>query len=126
MRSPPAGALRLLAPAAAGKPPRPPLGLAAWSAEADAIAVLLDAGGDVDLRTASGVASQIPHASTLPSGAAVFVLGKAAASRSFWRVFARDLPVPRASRCTALLARGYVDIGGADIDGDDLAWGQAP
>jgi len=126
VKPPQAGALRLVAPASAGKPRRPPLGLAAWSPTADAIAVLLDAGGGVDLRTPAGVASQIPPASMLPSGVSVFVLGRAAPARSFWRLFARDVPVPRSSRCTALLARGYVDIGAADIDGDDLAWGLAP
>jgi hypothetical protein len=122
-------ALRLVARAGAkgrSKPPRPPFGLAAWSPTADAIAVLLDAGAADDPRTIAGVAAQLPHASTLPSGTAVFVLGKATAARAFWRLLARDLPVPRASRCTALLAKGYVDIGADDVNADDLAWGLAP
>jgi hypothetical protein len=123
---PHAVALRLVAREQGTKPPRPPLGLAAWSSTADAIAVLLDAGSGADPRTVAGVASQVPHASTLPAGTAVFVLGKATAARPFWRLFARALPVPRAVRCTALLARGYIDIAADDVDGDDLAWGLTP
>jgi hypothetical protein len=122
-------ALRLMARAQSGtlrSPPKPPLGLQAWSPTADAIAVLLDAAADRDPRTIAGVAAQLPLASTLPSGTAVFVLGKAAAARPFWHLLARRLPIPRAARCTGLLARGYVDIGADDVDGDDLAWGHAP
>ena len=100
--------------------------LRAWSPTADAIAVLLDAADGGEPRTIAGVAAQLPHASTLPSGTPVFVLGTAAAARPFWHLFARGVPIPRAARCTALLARGYVDIGADEVDGDDLAWGHAP
>lgn len=125
-------ALRLLARAPGGgatgdrgKPGRPPFGLATWDPTAEAIAVRLDAGGD-GARTPAGVAAQLPHATTMPSGTLVFVLGKAVAVRSLWRLFARDVAVPRAARCSALLVRGYVDIGADDVSGDDLAWGAAP
>jgi hypothetical protein len=114
------GALRLVTRAQGAKPPRPPLGLAAWSPTADAIAVLLDASDDAT--AIAGIAAQLPDGASLPPGTPVFVLGKAADLRPFWRVFARDVSIPRAARCTALLARGYVDIG-ADAD---LAWGHAP
>ena len=108
-----------------GKMGRPPFGLPAWDPTAEAIAVRLDAGGD-GARTPEGVAAQLPHATTMPSGTLVFVLGKAVAVRPFWRLLARDVAVPRAARCSALLARGYVDIGADDVSGDDLAWGAAP
>jgi hypothetical protein len=122
---PRADALRLIARAQRAKPPRPPLGIAVWSPAADAIAVLLDAGGEGDPHTVAGVAAQLPEASDLPPGTPVLVLGRATA-RAFWRLFARDVAIPRVARCTALLVRGYVDIGAGDINGDDLAWGYAP
>jgi hypothetical protein len=118
--------LRLIARTPGAVLPRPPLGLAAWSDTADAIAVLVDAAGPGDPRGIAAVAAQLPHPSTLPTGTPVFVLGTAAAVRSFWRPFARGAAIPRASRCTALLARGYVDIGAEEVDGEDLAWGHAP
>jgi hypothetical protein len=114
------GALRLHTRAEGAKPPRPPLGLAAWSPTADAIAVLLDAGDDAT--AIAGIVAQLPDGASLPPGTPVLVLAKAADLRPFWRVFARDVTIPRAARCSALLARGYVDIG-ADVD---LAWGYAP
>jgi hypothetical protein len=126
---PHAVALRLVARTQEGKPPRPPLGVTAWTPTADAIAVLLDtgdAGDGGDLRAIASVVAQLPPAADLPHGTPVFVLGRANARRSFWRVFARDLAIPRDVRCTALLVRGYIGIGAAEIQGDDLAWGQAP
>ncbi len=118
MTPPAAGALRLVTRARGARPPRPPLGLAAWSPAADAIAVLIDAGDD----SIAGIAAQLPEGASLPSGTPVFVLAKAADVRAFWRLFAPAQTVPLAARCSALLARGYVDIG-ADAD---LAWGHAP
>ncbi len=126
MTPPHVAALRLVARNLDGKPRRPPLGIAAWTPTADAIAVLLDAGGSGDPGAIAGVAAQLPMAAELPPGTPVFVLGRAKARRSFWRVFAREVAVPRAFRCTALLMRGYVGIGAGDVEGDDLAWGQAP
>jgi hypothetical protein len=120
-------ALRLVTRAPGGKPPKPPFGIGAWSATAVDVAVLLHAphGGD---RAIASVAEQVPRASTLPSGASVFVLGGAASDRRLWRLLGRRFPVTRASRCTALLVRGYVDIGAGvdEVSGDDLAWGSAP
>jgi hypothetical protein len=89
------------------------------------VALLLDASRGSDARTVAGVAAQLPGASSLPGGTRVFVLGAAASSGPFaWLPFTRGVPVTKASRCSALLARGYVDIG-AGTD-DDLAWGTAP
>ena len=120
MTPPRAGALRLLARTAGARLPKPPLGLSSWAPTADAIAVLLDAGRDAS--SIAGIAAQLPDAGSLPSRTPVFVLGKAAEVRSFWRLFARGVTISRAARCSAMLARGYVDIG-ADTD---LVWGYAP
>jgi hypothetical protein len=117
---PPAGALRLVARTPGGKVPKPPLGLAGWTPTAEAIAVLVDAGDDAT--SIAGIAAQLPESTSLSSGTPVFVLGKAAVASSFWSLFARDIAIPRTARCTALLARGYVDIG-ADAD---IVWGYAP
>jgi hypothetical protein len=121
-------ALRLVARPPGGKAPPPPLGLPTWTPEADAVAVLLDATDRADPRTIAGVAIQLPDPSTLPSGAPVFVLGLAGAAAPFWRLFTRRIAVPRAASCTALLVRGYVDIGATadDATGDDLVWGHVP
>jgi hypothetical protein len=115
-------ALRLLKRAPRARTPKPPLGIAAWNPTADAVAVLLDAGGDADPRTVAGVVAQLPAPSDLPPGTPVLVLGRATTSRAFWRWITGDVAVPRVARCTALLARGYVDIGASD----DLVWGYAP
>ena len=126
MTPPHPNALRLVARAPGARPRRPPLGVDEWSPTGDGIAVLLEAGGDADPRTIEGVVAQLPAASDLLPGTPVLVLGRASPVRAFWRPFARDVRVPRAARCTALLLRGYVDIGAGDVDGDDLAWGYAP
>ena len=126
MTPPHPDALRLVARAPGARPPRPPLGIGAWSPTADAVAVLLDAGGDADPQTVAGVVAQLPAASDLAPGTPLLVLGRATDLRAFWRLFSRSVPVPRLARCTALLMRGYVDIGAGDVDGDDLAWGYAP
>ncbi len=120
-------ALRLVARTPGHKPPRPPFGLRAWSQAAADFAVALEAPAD-DLRAISDVAEQVPGASTLASGTAVFVLGAAANRNRLWRLLGRGVRVTRATRCTALLVKGYVEIG-AGIDkasGHDLAWGFAP
>ncbi len=112
-----------------GKAPRPPFGLKAWSASGDAFAVLLSraiAGGEE--MGASEVAAQLPAASSLPARTPVWVLGTAAGDGAMWRLFGRGSAVSRAARCSALVARGYVDVG-AGVDaasGADLAWGRAP
>jgi hypothetical protein len=117
-------ALRLLTRARWARPPAPPLGLHAWSDDADAIAVLLDA-SDLDGDDPADVAAQIPHATDLPHTTAVFVFGAAARNRGVFRWLVRPVKISRAARCTALVARGYVAVGsGTDhASGADLAWG---
>jgi hypothetical protein len=112
---------------APGKAPRPPFGLRSWEPSAAATAILLDVRGRSTC-TAADVAGQLPLASTLPPGTPVVVLGAAANDSPLWRLFARGFPVSRAARCSALIARGYVDVGaGVDVaTGADLAWGTSP
>jgi len=120
-------ALRLLSHAAGGKAPKPPFGIRAWSPTADDVGVLLEAPSD-DSHAITKVAEQLPPASTLASRTTIFVLGAAAKPGGFWRLLGRAVPVSRATRCTALLVRGYVEIG-AGVDkasGHDLTWGSAP
>jgi hypothetical protein len=127
MKPPRPRALRLTTRAQGAKPPAPPFGLRTWSPDAQATAVLLDATG-VDLAEVGAVAQQIPGADALPGGTPVLVLGAAARPGSFWRriLGGRRIPVARATRCTALIARGYVDVGAGDADGVDVAWGWVP
>ncbi len=70
------------------------------------------------------IAAQLPDPVDLPAGSAVVVEATATQRRGLLRrvLGDRSVPVARAVRCTALLGRGYVDIGS---DGD-AAWGVAP
>jgi hypothetical protein len=91
--------------------------------EPDAIAVHLDATG-ADLSDPTAVARQIPLASDLAARTRVSVLPTASRRRGVLGrlLSAREIPVGRAARCTALLLRGYVDIGADETS----AWGFAP
>jgi hypothetical protein len=88
-----------------------------------AVVIRLDA-TDTDIEVPAAVATRIPNASTLPPQTRVTVSRTATRRASVLRrlLGQKSVPVPRASLCTALLLRGYVDIG-AD---DDVAWGLAP
>jgi hypothetical protein len=90
------------------------------SAPAGATVVRLDATG-VDAEDFAALASQLPHASTLPPRTAVAVPAVAVRRRSFLRgvLGDRKVSVSRSTRCTALLLRGYVDVA-ADAG---AAWG---
>jgi hypothetical protein len=98
--------------------------LRAWSSEAEAIAVLIDAEG-LDTSDPAAVAAQIPHAIELPESTLVCVLGAAARGHGVMRCLQRTVQVPLSARCTALLARGYVGVGAGidDAGSNDLAWG---
>jgi len=87
------------------------------------VTVRLDA-TEADVEEPGAVAGQIPHASTVSPGTRVVVLATATRRGGVLRrlLGPRRVPVPRSTRCTALLVRGYVAIG-ADDDG---AWGYAP
>jgi hypothetical protein len=122
-------ALRLSMRRPVSKPPRPPFGLRAWSPDEKATAVLLDAAGEDHLGLRS-VLAQIPSAASLPPHTPIVLLGVAVSRVGFLRRLfgGGTLLVDRATRCTALLASGYVDVGGG-VDQStraDLAWGWAP
>jgi hypothetical protein len=119
-------ALRLVCVSPVHRPPRPPFGLADWTPDATAVAVLLDA-TEADLEDAPSVAAQLPLATTLPPGTRVFVLGEATRTRAGlgrW-LGPGTAGVARAPRCAALLARGYRDIAALvdDKTGADLVVG---
>jgi hypothetical protein len=129
MNLPQPPAMRLITSASPTSLPRPPLGLTTWSARADAAAVLLDA-RNVDLSDIAAIIEQIPNATTMPAGAPLIVFGTAVGAGRAWRwlLGGRRVAVLRAPRCTALLARGYVDLGAGvdEITRADLAWGWTP
>jgi hypothetical protein len=91
--------------------------------EPDGLTVELDATG-VDLEDPSAVARQLPAAASLAPGARLTVAAVALGRDGLLRRLLppRKVAVPRAALCTALLVRGYVDVG-ADARG---AWGCAP
>jgi hypothetical protein len=122
MTPPRVDAIRLTTRAAGVRPPAPPLGLSGWASDASAQAVLLDATG-TDLSTVESVAAQLGDATSLPPRTLVVVLGAAVRVLPAWRrLFGGGATqVPRALRCSALLVKGYVEIG-ADAAGD-LTWG---
>jgi hypothetical protein len=116
---------------AQGTLPPPPLGLAAFSEAASAPAVAIELAPLREARTererAMQIAAELPSQSSLPAGTLVVVLGDASPSGGFVkRLLKRDRePVSRAARATALLARGFTEIGAAhdEASGHDLVWG---
>lgn len=129
MMHPLPSALRLSTPTPQSKQPRPPFGLRGWSTEAHATAVQLDARHG-DLQSVSSIVAQIPRATSLPPRTPIVLLGLAVRAPGVWGrlLGAGTVRVTRASRCTALLARGYVDVGGGldEVTASDLAWGWSP
>jgi hypothetical protein len=129
MKPPNPSALRLKTRARTAEAPAPPFGLRFWSPNAAATAILLDA-TDGDLDDVAAVSFQIPPATALAPATPLVVLGATAGARGVWRRLfgGGSTAVARALRCSALLVRGYVDIG-AGLDrttGGDLAWGWSP
>jgi hypothetical protein len=88
----------------------------------------------IALREGSSVAAvmaALPDPADLPPGTLVVVAGNldtpGGFARSVLAVFGRSKTVPRAHRCSALVARGYVDVGAASDEArSDLAWGRTP
>jgi hypothetical protein len=91
--------------------------------ERDVLTVALDA-TDADPEDVSAIARQIPDAVSLGPRTRVTVLRTATRRGGLLRRFLGDtrVPVSRAVRCTALLVRGYVDVG-AD---SERSWGVVP
>jgi hypothetical protein len=81
------------------------------SAPAGATVVRLDT-TEVDPEDFAALSAQLPHASTLPPRTVVAVPAVAVHRRRFLRgvLGDRKVTVSRATRCTALLLRGYVDV----------------
>jgi hypothetical protein len=116
--------------------PRVPFGIRSFEASRDACEAVLVV-VEVDAAwPASGfgdtarIASQIPHARELRPGTLVMVAeeadgGDAGLLGRFLK--SRRAHVARAIRCSALLARGYTRLGGAEDPKSrtDLAWGFA-
>jgi hypothetical protein len=125
MTPPRPAAFRLWTRAPAASRPRAPFGLPSFTDAATAIAVFVDATG-IDEEDAGAFAEQIPAAVQLEPGTPVFILDAAVRGRGALRwLGARKVQLPRTSRCTALVARGYVGVGAAaDPSGrGDLVWG---
>lgn len=85
-----------------------------------------------DATTVARIMEMLPAPSSLEPGTLVLVPGQSTSHarslvKSVLAVFGRTKTVPRALRCSALLARGYVDVGAAEDDAHvDLAWGRVP
>jgi len=120
-------ALRLVCRTPGARAPLPPFGLGAFTGDANAaVAVLLDVNAeDSERAQVDAAAPQIPHADELPAGRLVVVLAARAQTGGFFsRLFAGGrAEVPRAVRATALLARGYANLGANAEAG--LVWGEA-
>ena len=72
------------------------------------------------------VISQLPEIARMKPGQQVVILAGTPPTGIFARVFGRKKGVPRAVRCSALLARGFVDIAASGEGDDDLVSGFAP
>jgi len=81
----------------------------------------------------TGLFQQIVAAPELPAeldaGTIVVIPADLAGGKSLGRsllaVFGRAKTVARTRRCSALVARGYVDVGAADGPDGDFAWGRS-
>jgi len=117
--------VRFVTTAPQAKAPAPPFGLQRWSDDGTATVVMLDASGG-DLSGTAAIAAQVPDPGTFPRRTLVILLGEASRAGGAWRRLIRmnTAPVSRADRCSALLVRGYVEIGaGPDEASHDLVWG---
>ncbi len=126
MTLPAPSALRLVCRAPTVSPPATPLGLRAFTDDPAAeICVLLDIDPETPEREQVDAAcAQIPDAADLPAGRLVIVLPERAKGRGLLtRLFGGTRAhVSCAVRATALLARGYSEIGAEA----GLVWGKAP
>ena len=85
---------------------------------------------EAEASSVARIMATLPDPGDLAPGTLVVIPAEVAATRSLARsvlaVFGRVKTVPRTLRCSALLARGYVEIGAGDEERDDLAWGYVP
>lgn len=88
--------------------------------------------GPADAASVEAVARRLPDPSSLESGARVEIAAEIEAPKTMksrlLAALGRGATVPRALRCTALVARGYVRVGASAAQGGkrDLAWGYVP
>ena len=82
-----------------------------------------------DAASLASVAAALPDPADLDAGTIVVIpaglAGGKSLGRSLLAVFGRAKTVARTRRCSALVARGYVDVGAADGPDGDFAWGRA-
>jgi hypothetical protein len=80
------------------------------------------------MKTVDDVLSALPDPDTLaPSTLVVLPAETPSFTRSLMAMLGRTAAASRPARCSALVARGYVDVGAASTDdGEDLAWGYVP
>jgi hypothetical protein len=100
---------------------------AAWSPDADDVAVRLSLPPDLELDRVDAldlIAEQLPPPDTLRPGALVAVLPEARVGVGVvGRLLGRGTAhVPRALRCAALLARGYGALGATEERAGDVVW----
>ena len=84
---------------------------------------------EADAASVATVMAALPDPATLASGALVVVpaaLAGKSLARSVLSMLGRPKRVATSRRCSALVARGYVQVGAAEDGEDDLVWGYAP
>jgi hypothetical protein len=119
----------------APKASRPAVGVRARTAATPLNPAVLQAARMVEIREAdagslAGVIAALPDPAELEAGTLVVIPAELAGGKTLGRsllaVFGRAKTVARTRRCTALVARGYVDVGAADGPEGDFAWGRVP
>ncbi|MFO0741299.1 MAG: hypothetical protein U0270_35715 [Labilithrix sp.] len=117
------------------KASRPAVGVRARSAATPLNPAILKTARIVEIAEAdagslASVIAALPDPDELDSGTIVVVPSELAGGKSLGRsllaVFGRNKTVARTRRCTALVARGYVDVGAAESNDGDFAWGRVP
>lgn len=108
---------------------RPAVGVRARTAArppADLTAARTIAIAETHAGSAAAIMTALPDPATLDPRTLVALLPASAGEKSFGRsllaAFGRTKKIDLAKRCSALVLRGYVDVGAAD----DIAWGYAP
>ncbi|HVJ89644.1 MAG TPA: hypothetical protein VM580_07550 [Labilithrix sp.] len=86
---------------------------------------------EADAGSVASIMGKLPDPGALSPGALVIIPGEPIAPRTLARsvlaLLGRTKKVARAQRCSALVARGYVEVGAAEDDKHvDFAWGYAP
>lgn len=87
---------------------------------------------EADAASVETAAAALPDPAALSPGTLLLVpsgvkSARSSLARSVLAAFGRAKTAPRSVRCTALVVRGYVEVGaGDDAEHADLAWGRAP